>query len=185
MPYILCVEGANSGEEWYVGTSSVMLGRSKEVEVTVLDTKASREHARIFFRGGEHFIEDLGSTNGTYVEHQKIEKPTLLKEENFFQVGQTLFLFSKTSLRERAGQLAHVVQDDLMERPELRKTALTGALHDMVQDVVAKKRVHIRHNKKIRPGSFRWMLQGLTAKEKSEEEKAGKKGEISRSSART
>ena len=144
-----------------MGSSSVTLGRSKEVDATILDSKVSREHARVIFKGGRHHLEDLKSTNGTFVERRQIEKIVPLENEQFFQVGSSLFLFTNTSLRERAGQLAHEIKDGSMERGELYKSTLTGALHEMVQEVVGKKQVHKRQGKRLRPGSLKWMLQSF------------------------
>ncbi len=175
MPYILCVEGPNSGEEWFIGSRSVVIGRSREAEATIYDSKASREHARIFLKGASHYLEDLGSKNGTYVESEKVAKPVELKNEAFIQVGQSLFLFTTTSLRERVERQRYSIGNEVLGTSEGAKMAISGAMHEVVNEVVSKKHIHIRHSKKMKPGSLGWMLQGIVeAVDTKEEDEKGK-----------
>lgn len=54
------------------------------------DTYVSQVHARLVTRGGDLWVEDLGSTNGTYVNGRRIEAPAKLRRGDRVQVGETV-----------------------------------------------------------------------------------------------
>lgn len=72
--------------------SGVTLGRSAGSTVTIEDDALSREHARIFWSDRRYHIEDLGSTNGTFVDGVRIERPTPLEDGCRIQLGQGTIL---------------------------------------------------------------------------------------------
>ena len=67
------------------------IGRAATCDVTIDDSYASQIHARIFRREGGHVSEDLGSTNGTYLNRQKVSSATTLRTGDHLQVGSTVF----------------------------------------------------------------------------------------------
>ena len=69
---------------------STTLGRGVECELRLDDTYASQQHARIFDRGGSWYVEDLGSTNGTFVNEQKLVAPAMLTPGDKIRVGTTI-----------------------------------------------------------------------------------------------
>ena len=75
------------GDDW-------VLGRGHNASVQLDDTGLSRRHARIFTRGDDLMIEDLGSTNGTFVQGQRLVEPTPLRDGNRIQLANTLLRFS-------------------------------------------------------------------------------------------
>ena len=74
---LLCLTGNNKGVSYYISGKRVVLGRSGEVDVQVLDEKASREHAEIVNINGDFILTDLKSQNGTIVEDLKITQHKL------------------------------------------------------------------------------------------------------------
>jgi pSer/pThr/pTyr-binding forkhead associated (FHA) protein len=54
------------------------------------DTYVSQLHARVFQRSGETYVEDLGSTNGTYVNGHRVSAPTPVRRGDSLQVGSTV-----------------------------------------------------------------------------------------------
>jgi pSer/pThr/pTyr-binding forkhead associated (FHA) protein len=69
------------------GTTTI--GRAVECELRLDDTYVSQQHARIFDRGGNWYVEDLGSTNGTFVNEQKLVAPAMLSPGDTIRVGTT------------------------------------------------------------------------------------------------
>ena len=69
---------------------STTIGRSIECELRLDDTYVSQQHARIFDRSGNWYVEDLGSTNGTFVNEQKLVAPAMLTPGDKIRVGTTI-----------------------------------------------------------------------------------------------
>jgi hypothetical protein len=68
----------------------VTVGRAAGCHVTIDDTYASQLHARVFLRDGQVFVEDLGSTNGTYLNRRKVTGPMQLQRGDKLQIGNTV-----------------------------------------------------------------------------------------------
>lgn len=68
----------------------VTLGRASGCQVMLDDTFVSQLHARVFRRDGQLWVEDLGSTNGTHVNRQKVSSPMVVRRGDRLQVGQTV-----------------------------------------------------------------------------------------------
>ena len=71
------------GEEMTVGLAA-------GCQVTIDDTYASQLHARVFQREGQVFVEDLGSSNGTYLNRRKVTGPRQLQRGDKLQIGNTV-----------------------------------------------------------------------------------------------
>ena len=68
--------------------SAITLGREAYNDVVLIDPEASRKHAQISFQAGRYVVEDLGSTNGTYVNGRKITSPTTLNRGDVIEIGE-------------------------------------------------------------------------------------------------
>jgi pSer/pThr/pTyr-binding forkhead associated (FHA) protein len=66
------------------------MGRAAGCTVTVDDTYVSQIHARVFAREGQYLVEDLGSTNGTYLNRKKVSGPMVMQRGDRLQVGNTV-----------------------------------------------------------------------------------------------
>jgi pSer/pThr/pTyr-binding forkhead associated (FHA) protein len=71
---------------------SVTLGRAMGCEIWIDDRKLSRQHCRIERVGNDWFIEDLKSTNGTWMQGRQIERAKLRDGESF-EAGDSRFVF--------------------------------------------------------------------------------------------
>jgi len=79
-----------SGERLNIDTA-LIIGRSSECDLQMNDNFLSSRHARIASDSGELSIEDLGSTNGTYVNQQLVKGRVHLERGDIVQVGGVLF----------------------------------------------------------------------------------------------
>jgi pSer/pThr/pTyr-binding forkhead associated (FHA) protein len=70
--------------------ASTTIGRAPECELRIDDTYASQQHARVFGKDGAWYVEDLGSTNGTYVNEQRLAAPAMLTRGDRIRVGTTV-----------------------------------------------------------------------------------------------
>ena len=86
--------GPEVGERYDIGATTVTIGRYGECDIQVRDTWVSRWHARVSWNGIEYVIEDLGSTNGTYVNGQRVGAPRALRSGERLQLGERVeFVF--------------------------------------------------------------------------------------------
>lgn len=88
---LVVTEGALRGMTLALGQSTILMGRAPENTIVVEDDYASGHHARVYQDHGSWFVEDLGSTNGTYVGRMRIDTPTRLDAGTPVRVGRTVF----------------------------------------------------------------------------------------------
>jgi pSer/pThr/pTyr-binding forkhead associated (FHA) protein len=95
---IVGINGERNGVE--LNRSQVYIGRDPECEVHIPTTTISRQHVRIFCRGEEYNVEDLDSTNGTYINGVKIKR-CILRNNDQITVGDITITFLEERTRER------------------------------------------------------------------------------------
>jgi pSer/pThr/pTyr-binding forkhead associated (FHA) protein len=74
----------------YPLTGELKLGRAATCEITVDDTYVSQVHARVYGQDGNYLVEDLGSTNGTYLNQKKVSGAMTMQQGDRLQVGNTV-----------------------------------------------------------------------------------------------
>jgi hypothetical protein len=79
--------GGRTGESFALTGERTSIGRRPESDVFLDDVTVSRDHAIIVRRGGEHYLDDLGSLNGTYVNRQRIDSQRLVDGDEL-QIGK-------------------------------------------------------------------------------------------------
>ncbi len=70
--YLVVTQGALAGTRISLGTQPVLIGRADDSTLVLTDDYASTRHARLSPRGSDWYVEDLGSTNGTYLDRAKV-----------------------------------------------------------------------------------------------------------------
>ena len=89
-PKELFVTDAEGGSRTYPMTQEpLQIGRSESCQVILQDTYASQMHARVYPKDGEWFVEDLGSTNGTYLNRVKVSQPAPVGPGDEIRIGKT------------------------------------------------------------------------------------------------
>ncbi|MFL5886976.1 MAG: DUF4389 domain-containing protein [Thermoleophilaceae bacterium] len=86
---LVIVEGPGAGQEYALG-GSVVAGRDPSAAIPLEDPEASRQHASITAREGGAVVEDLGSTNGTYVGDERLTGPREIAPGERFRIGTTV-----------------------------------------------------------------------------------------------
>ena len=89
--HLLVTEGPLRGTTITIGQQSVLIGRSPEATLVLDDDYASGRHARIYPEDGAWYVEDLGSTNGTYSGDQRLaDTPVRLDVGTTLRIGTTV-----------------------------------------------------------------------------------------------
>ncbi len=86
---IIITEGPLSGTVIPLGNSPITIGRAPDSTVVLDDDFVSTNHARLTPQGTHWVVEDLGSTNGTWIGDTKVSGPTLLKPKAVLRIGRT------------------------------------------------------------------------------------------------
>ena len=93
--HVAIVEGANAGERVDLELAPLLIGRGPDAAIRLDDDYVSTRHARIASSGDQWFVEDLGSTNGTYVGSARINQPTKLSLGTQVRIGKTILELRK------------------------------------------------------------------------------------------
>ena len=84
--------GADMGKRFPLNRDEVVLGRGGDCTIQVDRDSVSRKHARVFRVGDQWMVEDLGSTNGSYVNDVPIQRSPL-RDSDFLKIGAAIFKF--------------------------------------------------------------------------------------------
>ncbi|HEY9389262.1 MAG TPA: FHA domain-containing protein [Mycobacteriales bacterium] len=91
IPRVLVVtSGSLAGTRISLGEQPVMIGRANDSTLVLTDDYASSHHARLTQREGNWYVEDLGSTNGTYLDRDKVTGPTPIPPGTPIRIGKTV-----------------------------------------------------------------------------------------------
>lgn len=91
---VVAALGYEPGTELYVGDGAT-LGRADGSDIRIDDPFASSAHARIFTRGHFMYIEDMGSTNGTYLNGRRVRQPEQLKVADTVRIGDSEYRYEE------------------------------------------------------------------------------------------
>jgi len=86
---LVVTEGPLTGTVIPLNTAQVTIGRAPDSTVVIEDDYASSRHARVYPSEGAWVVEDLGSTNGTWIDRTRITTPTVLPVGVPLRVGRT------------------------------------------------------------------------------------------------
>ena len=86
---MLVVDGANAGQSASLDQAPILVGRGSDAAIRLDDDYVSTRHARIASSGDQWFVEDLGSTNGTYIGSHRLTQPTTLQLGTSIRIGKT------------------------------------------------------------------------------------------------
>lgn len=81
--------GQLAGTRLTLGESPITIGRAEDSTLVVTDDYASARHARLVPRSGQWYVEDLGSTNGTYLDRTRVNGPTPVPIGVPIRIGRT------------------------------------------------------------------------------------------------
>ena len=93
--HLAVTEGSNAGEQVDLAQAPILIGRGADAAIRLDDDYVSTRHARVAASGDQWFVEDLGSTNGTYVGTVRITQPTTITLGTQVRIGKTILELRK------------------------------------------------------------------------------------------
>jgi pSer/pThr/pTyr-binding forkhead associated (FHA) protein len=93
--HVIVTEGSNVGQRAELDHAPILIGRGSDAGIKLDDDYVSTRHARIAASGDQWFVEDLGSTNGTYIGTVRITQPTTITLGTQVRIGKTILELRK------------------------------------------------------------------------------------------
>ncbi len=90
-----------NGQEHSLEAGAVTIGRALETDIVITSNRVSREHARIRREGRHWTLEDLGSTNGSFLNDERLLKPVELRDGDTLMIGDVTFIFHDPDVTSR------------------------------------------------------------------------------------
>lgn len=94
-PVLVVISGKPLGKSFFVSKESMFLGRDLTADISIGETSISRRHTEFKVTADGIEVSDLGSTNGTFVNDQKVESPRILEDGDLVRCGSTILKFLK------------------------------------------------------------------------------------------
>ncbi|MDO9456881.1 FHA domain-containing protein [Nocardioides sp.] len=93
--HVAVTQGSNTGATAGLDRAPILIGRGTDAAIRLDDDYVSTRHARIAASGDQWFVEDLGSTNGTYIGNVRITQPTTITLGTQVRIGKTILELQK------------------------------------------------------------------------------------------
>lgn len=98
-PWLEVQEGPEAGRKFPLRSERTLIGRRSDCDIVLTDPTVSGQHAHVVREGDTFLIEDLRSTNGTFVQGERITERRALCEGDEIRVGNSILVFRRTSFR--------------------------------------------------------------------------------------
>jgi len=98
--WLVALNGQHKGEDFRLRVGKNVIGTAADCDIVLTDKKISRKHSTIRFEGGEFQIADLDSSNGCFVNDEKIQKHDLI-DNDIIKLGDIEFEFKCRAMREK------------------------------------------------------------------------------------
>ena len=98
--WIVALNGQHKGEDFRLRVGKNVIGTAADCDIVLTDKKVSRKHATIRYEGGEYQIADLDSSNGCYVNDERVQKHDLI-DNDIIKLGDIEFEFKCRAMREK------------------------------------------------------------------------------------
>lgn len=92
---VVVVEGSGTGIAASLDDLPILIGRGTDAAIRLDDDYVSTRHARIGLSGDTYYVEDLGSTNGTYIGSQRLTQATAVQLGTRIRIGKTTLELKK------------------------------------------------------------------------------------------
>lgn len=159
-----------TGREHPLTAAVSTIGRAVENEVVITSKRVSREHARLRRDGWRTLLEDLGSTNGTFLNDERLQEPTTLRDGDTIKVGDVVFTFHDPDVTTRESLFpeleidlaAGVVRVDRQPVSlSAKEFALLAYLNEQIGQVCSKDEISQQVWPEYEEGVFDYQIENL------------------------
>jgi len=98
--WIVALNGQHKGEDFRLRVGKNVIGTAADCDIVLTDKNISRKHTTIRYEGGEYQIADLDSSNGCFVNDEKVQKHDLI-DNDIIKLGDIEFEFKCRAMREK------------------------------------------------------------------------------------
>ncbi len=99
---LVVIHGEDLGRKFDLLPQETLIGRSSKCDIQIEQDSVSRNHAKVRSDGTRILVEDLGSTNGTLINDERIDAAVRLRNGDFIKIGRTIFKFIASNNIEAA-----------------------------------------------------------------------------------
>jgi hypothetical protein len=92
---VVVVDGPDKGRSVALRAAPVTFGRGPDCTIPLGDEYVSTQHARLVLHDGQWYVEDLGSTNGTYIGNERLTRPSPVGSKSRVRLGKTVLELRK------------------------------------------------------------------------------------------
>ncbi len=109
MPRLIMRRGPTPGTTFDLDAEAVTIGRGSKNSIVIRDNEISREHCTLRRLQDDYEVEDVGSSNGTFVNGQRVQGSTLLQSGAILELGDSITMeYVRANLRKTTGALSHL-----------------------------------------------------------------------------
>src|SRR3974390_968041 len=124
------ISGKSQGGEFpIVPEKQILVGRSSDLDMVLVEDMVSRKHARIAMQGEQIWIEDLGSTNGTFVNGEKIKRARL-KEGDRVLIGTSILKVISGDAPRDASEAKRELENVAQARRTSQQRTMSGSIEE-------------------------------------------------------
>ena len=125
-PHLLVIqEGPSAGKIYPLEGDEILIGREPDSTLQIDSPGISRRHARLYFQNNQYLLEDLGSSNGTFVNGERISNPRVLKNGDIISLGKLIQLeyqvalppVSATMIDSELPQVSRTIIEQALQKP--------------------------------------------------------------------
>jgi hypothetical protein len=143
--------GPNPGTPFDLSKEVTLIGRDVTNDISLGDAEVSRQHARLTQTPGGYVLEDLGSTNGSFVNGERLSAPRVLTAGDLIGMGENVTLsFEATSPEAAATVMGGAVRHGAAPTPEAYQAATPPPASPVLAEEPSSRFT----------GGTRWMLAG-------------------------
>ncbi len=132
---LLVIHGPDQGTRYEIKKEIITIGRGAGNKIRLLDTEVSRRHAQLEYRDGRFQLNDLKSSNGSYLNGNKVESKTLTNGDRI-QFGQSVLLFGQNKSFADSQEIANkieIVHPDASDESSMIKPGSSDASPSVIE----------------------------------------------------